>query len=212
MDGVVVDSERHWRDVEAPYLVEHLPEARGVDQSKLTGLSVEGVYELMAREHGIRVGLPEFRRMYHTMARVIYEERCALMPGFLALAGAARGEKLSVALVSSATREWIDTTLRRFRLSAVFDLVISADDVAGEGKPSPTIYRHAAERLGVSPRGCVALEDSCNGVRSAKAAGIACVALRNGFNEEQDLSAADLEVRTLEKLSTSDLRALISDQ
>ena len=209
MDGVVIDSERHWHDVEASYLAKRLPQAKDVDQSRLMGLSVEGVYELMVREHGVQVGLPEFRELYRAMARVIYQERCTLMPGFLSLAKASREQGLSVGLVSSSTHEWIQETLRRFSLQSVFDVVIGAEDTAGEGKPSPALYILAAQRLGVAPQHCIAIEDSCNGVRSAKAAGMACVALRNGFNEEQDLRAADLEVRSLEKLSAEQLCALL---
>ena len=82
--------------------------------------------------------------------------------------------------------------LERFSLRDSFKVVVSADELAGEGKPSPAIYLLTAIRLGVSPHRCIAIEDSKNGVLSAKNAGMFCVGYRNGFNEEQDLSRADM--------------------
>ena len=82
--------------------------------------------------------------------------------------------------------------LQRFNLRESFKVVVSADELAGEGKPSPAIYLHTANRLGVRPDRCIAIEDSYNGVLSAKRAEMFCIGFRNGFNDEQDLSNADV--------------------
>ncbi len=71
-----------------------------------------------------------------------------------------------------------------------FEVVLTAEDEE-QGKPDPAVYRSAALALRVAPERCLAVEDSINGVRSAKAAGMVCVAVpvsgvTDGF-EEADL-------------------------
>ena len=92
----------------------------------------------------------------------------------------------------------------KFSLWGAFDVVVSAEEVNGNGKPAPDIYLYTAQQLGVGPGDCVVIEDSKNGVLSARSAGMFCIGLRNGFNEEQDLSAADVVVEGFEELRNAD--------
>jgi sugar-phosphatase len=68
----------------------------------------------------------------------------------------------------------ITAVLHRLGIDDVVDVVCSAEDDA-HGKPAPDIYLRTALRLGVSPPGCLAIEDSVNGVLSARAAGMPCI-------------------------------------
>ena len=91
--------------------------------------------------------------------------------------------------------------LSRFGLSRAFGAVVTGDDAPGRTKPAPDLYLLAAKGLGVEPERCLAVEDSRHGVAAAKAAGMACLAFRNGHNDEQDLSSADGEFRAFAELS-----------
>lgn len=98
-----------------------------------------------------------------------------------------------VAVASSAHREVIDAALAATGLDEVFELVVSSDEVA-HGKPAPDVYLEAARRLGVDPATCLVVEDSRNGVRAARAAGMTVVLVPNesvppapGTHEEADL-------------------------
>ena len=73
---------------------------------------------------------------------------------------------------------------------------IAAEDYT-RGKPDPECFLLAARRLAVPPAQCMVFEDSAAGVRAAKAAGMACVALVREGRPRQDVSAADLVVRDL---------------
>lgn len=205
MDGVVIDSERHWRDTERDYLTAQV--RRPLDQTKLMGLSMEAFHETLVRDYGLAMDFRAFMKLYRDMARDIYERRTNLMPGFLDLYDALRVDRLRVALASSSPNEWVDLVVARFALR--LDAAVGADDVGGLGKPDPAVYLAACRSLKLSPAECVAIEDSQNGVAAAKAAPMACVALRNGFNAEQDLSAADLEVPSLAELTPKRLRGLV---
>lgn len=98
-----------------------------------------------------------------------------------------------VAVASSAHREVIDAALDATGLTDVFRVVVSSDEV-DHGKPAPDVYLEAARRLGADPRACLVVEDSLNGVRAARAAGMTVVLVPNvsvapapGTHEAADL-------------------------
>ena len=111
-----------------------------------------------------------------------------------------------VAVASSAHRQVIDAALAATHLAGVFSVVVSSDEVA-HGKPAPDVYLEAARRLSVDPRACLVIEDSLNGIRAAKAAGMTVVLVPNhrvppaaGATELADLvldRLADLDPSTV---------------
>jgi HAD superfamily hydrolase (TIGR01509 family) len=82
---------------------------------------------------------------------------------------------LTVGLVTSSETEQVWPTIRTLNLEHTFDTVVTAVDVMRRTKPAPDGYLLAAERIGVVPGECVAVEDSDPGVRAALAAGMICV-------------------------------------
>ena len=89
-------------------------------------------------------------------------------------------------------------------------VVVSSQEVA-RGKPAPDVYLEAARRLGVDPARCAAVEDSHNGIRSAKAAGMRVIAIPNPhFPPDEDaLAEADVVLRSIGEL-TPELVASVS--
>jgi riboflavin kinase len=86
--------------------------------------------------------------------------------------------------------------------------VATGDEVAA-GKPSPDVYLLAAQRLGVDPTRCVAIEDSPTGCRAARAAGIAVVAVPSGMTLGMDFEPADHVVTSAAELDLVALGALV---
>ena len=84
----------------------------------------------------------------------------------------------TLGLASSSNRELIDLVLEAGGIAPLFRASVSSEEVS-RGKPAPDVYLEAARRLGVEPALCAAVEDSHNGIRSAKAAGMRCVAIPN---------------------------------
>ncbi|HLZ62864.1 MAG TPA: HAD family hydrolase [Ktedonosporobacter sp.] len=200
MDGVIVDSELHWKNLEGFFLSSLVSSWTDADQSRIIGVSMDHVYTLLVSEYGMQKSREQFLAQYQEMANEIYGKKVALLPGVEDLLTKLRQHHIPVALASSSPRSWINIVLRRFNLRASFQAVVSADDLNGEGKPSPAIYLFTASSLGVPPTQCIAIEDSKNGVLSAKNAGMFCIGLRNGFNEEQDISRADLIIHGFAEL------------
>lgn len=88
------------------------------------------------------------------------------------------GAELPVAVASSAHADVIAATLEATGLTDIFAVVVSSDEVA-HGKPAPDVYLETARRLGLAPEACLVVEDSLNGVRAAKAAGMTVVLVPN---------------------------------
>jgi HAD superfamily hydrolase (TIGR01509 family) len=212
MDGVIVDSELHWKTVEGFFLQSVIPTWSSFDQGRIIGIGVHDLYALLTNEYSLQKTEEQFLELYQEMASEIYGQKVSLLEGFSDLLAMLNKHHIPVALASSSPRSWIDIMLDRFDLRAAFKAVVSADELKGEGKPSPAIYLLTAKRLGVSPAACIAIEDSKNGVLSAKNAGMFCIGLRNGFNEEQDLSRADMVISGFAELDRNVLRKLLSNQ
>ena len=192
MDGVIVDSEIHWKTTEGYFLQSLIPTWSVNDQDRIIGLGVLDLYTLLTSTYHLQKTKEQFLEIYQEMANEIYGQKVSLMEGFADLIDALNSKNIPVALASSSPTSWIDIMLDRFSLHDSFKVVVSADELGGQGKPSPAIYLFTAARLGVRPNRCIAIEDSQNGVLSAKNAEMYCVGFRNGFNEEQDLSRADM--------------------
>lgn len=117
---------------------------------------------------------------------------------------------LGLGVASSSTREWVGGHLRRLGLDG-WQVIVTREDVA-RAKPAPDLYLAAVAALGVAPAEAIAVEDSAPGVASAKAAGLACVAVPNPLTAASDLSAADVRVGSLAELPLGELaRRLGSD-
>jgi HAD superfamily hydrolase (TIGR01509 family) len=107
-----------------------------------------------------------------------------------------------LAIASSSNPELIEVVLRAAGLREFFPVTVSSQEVA-RGKPAPDVYLEAADRLAVEPARCAAVEDSHNGIRAAKAAGMRVVAVPNPhFPPDEDaLAGADVVVRSVAELT-----------
>ena len=120
-----------------------------------------------------------------------------------------RGLKLAVA--SSSTRKWVTNHLARYDLMPHFDSIKCKDDVpAGRSKPHPDLYLEVLRELGIAASEAIAFEDSLNGVRAAKSAGIYVVAVANTITKNLPLEEADQLVHSFEDVSLDELIVRIS--
>ena len=209
MDGVIVESESHWKVFERDFLPALIPTWSPADQPNILGLGLDDLYTLLNSKYNLQKTKDQFVMLYHERAKEIYGQAVSLTAGVSDLLAQLNTHRIRVALASSSPRNWIDIVLHRFGLQDFFQVVVSADEVEGKGKPSPAIYLLTAQRLGVPAAHCIAVEDSANGVLAAKQARMVCIGLRNGFNEEQDLSQADLVIHSLAELDWQTLQRLL---
>lgn len=95
-----------------------------------------------------------------------------------------------LAIVTGAGRYGVNSTLKGHNLEKYFDVVSTSEDVA-KSKPDPGVYLYALQQLGISSKEAIAIEDTENGIKSAKAAGLICCAVKNAYSASHDLSLAD---------------------
>jgi HAD superfamily hydrolase (TIGR01509 family) len=194
LDGVIVDSEQVWDEVREAYVRETGGTYTDESARDMMGMSSPEWSRYMA--DSLRVpGTPEeinaaiVERMLER-----YGEEPPLIPG--AVEAVRRiAAWVPLAIASSSNRELIDVVLRVSGLSGDFAATVSSEEVP-RGKPSPDVYLEAAHRLGADPARCGAVEDSHNGIRSAKAAGMRVVAVPNPHYppDDESLLLADVVV------------------
>lgn len=204
LDGLLIDSEQVWDGVR-----ERLAHERGGRwhpgaQRDMMGMSSPEWSRYM---HDV-IGLPESPHEINreVVARMLelYAAGPPWLPGALdavrRLAAA-----FTLGLASSSNRELIDAVLAAGGVGELFAATVSSEEVA-RGKPAPDVYLEAARRLDVDPADCVAIEDSHNGIRAAKAAGMRCIAVPNPHFPpgEEALAEADAVVASVDAL-TGDL-------
>ncbi|MFA6511755.1 MAG: HAD family phosphatase [Patescibacteria group bacterium] len=152
----------------------------------------------------------DINTLYKARAEVFLEmvkRELDAMPGLIESLTLLKKRSYPLALASSGTREYIQIVLTRFHIEDYFDVIISGDDVV-RGKPDPETYRIAAQKLKIDPSHCIVLEDATNGITSAKAAGCKCIAVRNPYTPQQDLSRADAIIDSLRVLSPTTLESI----
>jgi HAD superfamily hydrolase (TIGR01509 family) len=207
LDGVLVDSEHVWDDVR-----ERLARERGGSwhpgaQRDMMGMSSPEWSRYMHDRIGLQESPEEINRI--VVARML--ERYADDPPWIAGAlDAVRmmGAAYTLGLASSSNRELIELVLDAGGLRDLFGTAVSSEEVA-RGKPAPDVYLEAARRLGVDPRACAAVEDSHNGIRSAKAAGMACIAIPNERFPPGGVEAeADLVLGSIRELTPDTVKLL----
>jgi HAD superfamily hydrolase (TIGR01509 family) len=206
-DGLIVDTEVPSRAGWEHIYREHGHELPPEKWALMVG--TVGGWDPMAHLEGL-VGTPlerdriTERRREHEFALADAEE---LRPGILDYLAEARQRGLKRAIVSSADRRWIDRHLARLEQAVGWDTIVTADGDVTRAKPSPELYLEALGRLGVAAAEAIAFEDSPNGVRAAKAAGIFCVAVPNEVTRALGLDEADLVLDSLADLPPADLLA-----
>ena len=110
---------------------------------------------------------------------------------------------LKTAVASSSGIELIKLVLDRLGIAVYFDSITSGNDVK-RGKPSPDIFLLAAERIGAEPSECLVVEDSENGVKAAKSAGMKALGYINPTSGNQCLDMADVVTDDFRKVDIND--------
>jgi len=194
MDGVLVDSEIAWHELEYQHYKAKIPGWTRADHKDLTGMSQKDSYPMLTGKFGLEETWEEYVDFYDRTAEEIYHNRCELIPGCLGFLEELKVKDITMGLASSSPHRWIRMVFTRFPLERFFDCVVSSEDVGRKGKPAPDVYLEAVRRLDLRPEECVAIEDSSNGVLSARRAKLFTIGFRTDHNQELDFPEADMVV------------------
>jgi HAD superfamily hydrolase (TIGR01509 family) len=207
-DGLILDTETAsragWR-----WLYEQHGQTLP-DDLWITVVGTHSSWDIMGHLEQL-VGSPLERELWNERR---YEQELSLLeaetlrPGLLDYFAYAREHGLKRAIVSSASRRWIDMHLERLEQTVGWDAIVTADRDSSRAKPSPTMYVEALHLLGVDAAEAIVFEDSPNGIAAARAAGIFVVAIPNDVTRDAGLHDADVIVDSLAELPPAELLQL----
>ena len=201
-DGVIADTEPIHFIADNAVLARYGFNISAEANDSLVGISTKKSWEILREMFKI----PEAAEWLaeektSAAAGIIEKEGIAPNDGLLPLLERLHIKGYMLAIASGQYRKIIDAVLAKLRIGRYFSVIVSAEDTI-LGKPNPEVFLTAAKRLAVKPEECLVIEDSGLGVMAAKAAGMACVALRTASTASHDISIADLVVNSLAELNT----------
>lgn len=206
-DGVLIDSEILKAESWLITLGEFSVSGGDVWYKARIGRTGIGIAREAVRVFGFPINPEDLTRKRESLYEMLVEQRRAVpVPGVVDLVKRIAASKIRLAVVSSERERVICKQLAAIDIESYFEEIVSGED-APNGKENSYIYLLAAERLNVSSADCLAIEDSSQGIASAKGAGMYCVGYRNPLSGGQNLSLADIVV---EDFSTLDIRTILS--
>jgi beta-phosphoglucomutase family hydrolase len=206
MDGVIIDSEPLHMEAE-----QEIFRAIGITISSekhatFVGTSSKNMWEMIIRDHALTTPIETLIEQN----KIAYRKRLAVaidaaVPGVTELIRTLHASGFKLAVASSSVPEDIETVLAMFSLRSFFTAVVSGSNVQ-YSKPHPEIFLKTADLLQSDPADCLVIEDSENGVRAAKSAGMKCIGFRNVNSGNQNLTLADKVVDSIGEISVDVVR------
>lgn len=192
MDGVLVDSQPyHFRaDVETLARWGVVKDERFFEA--FAGTVTADRMNTLKNMFGLEASVEEMTEVREQMILDIMEaENIQAVKGIPEFLRNIKARGLKTAVASSSSYELINLVLNKTGTAGYFDSLTSGADVK-RGKPAPDVFLLAAKRLGIDPEDCLVVEDSENGVRAAKAAGMKALGYVNPTSGKQCLDEADI--------------------
>ena len=204
MDGVLVDSEPFHVEIEKRMFKKMGLNITDEEHAGYMGIATDVMWAQIIKKRNLQWDVNEMTQLTINESKPFFNslEKIEPMTGIKDLLNKITEWKIPIAVASSSDPETIRIILQKSGLEKYFSHAISSLEV-GKSKPEPDVFIHAAKLLGAKPENCLVIEDSKNGIKAAKAAGMYCVAYSGLAAENQDQSQADLVIddySSLEKL------------
>jgi HAD superfamily hydrolase (TIGR01509 family) len=215
-NGIIVDDEPiHFKLFQKVFREEGITLSEKVYYERYLGFDDRGAFTAGFRENKQPLDDAKLQQLIDRKAdyyQDMIRNHVSIFPGVRSLVSALT-EKLPLAVASGALRNEIETILETAGLLYAFKVIVSAEDVK-RGKPAPEIFLKALAELNagegahsIEAANCVVIEDSKEGVRGARHAGMKCLAVTNSYPAEL-LREANLVVKSLEEVTLPVLQKL----
>jgi HAD superfamily hydrolase (TIGR01509 family) len=204
-DGLILDTETAsfdvWNDIFKSYGTT-LPISEWAACVGTTQRAFD-VYAYLAAQSGQTIDKQAIARRHRDESMKLIEAM-EPRPGVLSYMSEAQQLRLPMALASSSDQNWVMSNLSRLNLAEHFHSIRTSDDVENV-KPHPELYQLTLTTMGVKPQRAVAFEDSPNGIKAAKAAGIFTVAVPNAVTRQMPLEEADMRIESMADITLREL-------
>ncbi len=209
MDGVIVDTEPVHRYAYYKQFEELNIEVTEAMYTSFTGFSTRNTFQTLKEQFQLENEVEDLIQRKRNIFNDAFDtkEDLELLEGVRALIEDLYQNGIQLIVASSASKVTIDRVFTRFGLHNFFTHIVSGEDFP-KSKPHPAIFEHAAS-LSVAPKeNCIVIEDSTNGVKAAKAAGIFCVGYNSEHSKDQNLAEADVVINHFNELDATSVKAL----
>ncbi len=209
MDGVIVDTEPVHRYAYYKQFEELDIEVTEAMYTSFTGFSTRNTFQTLKEQFQLTHEVEDLIQRKRNIFNDAFDtkEDLELLDGVRTLIEDLHQNGIQLILASSASKVTIDRVFTRFGLHDFFTHIVSGEDFP-KSKPHPAIFEHAASLSTAPKENCIVIEDSTNGVRAAKAAGIYCVGYVSQHSKDQHLDEADLVINHFKELTAEVIRTL----
>ena len=211
MDGVIVDTEPVHRYAYFKQFAELKIDVTEEMYASCTGLSTRNTFQKLKEVFTIELEVEDLIQRKRTIFNDAFDSKAdlELLDGVEVLIKNLHQGGIQLILASSASKVTISRVFNRFKLHDYFTHLVSGEDFP-KSKPHPAIFEHAAS-LSIAPmENCLIIEDSTNGVKAAKAAGIYCIGYNSIHSKLQDLSLADFVIDNFNQLNVEIIKNIDS--
>jgi HAD superfamily hydrolase (TIGR01509 family) len=202
MDGVIVDTEPVHRYAYFQHFDELNVQVTEEMFTSFTGNSTRNVFQsvksIFNLDHDVEDLIQRKRAIFNDAFDT--KEDLDLLEGVHQLIKDLHSNGMQLILASSASKVTIERVFNRFNLHQYFTHIVSGEDFP-KSKPHPAIFEFAASLSTAPKEDCIVIEDSTNGVKAAKGAGIYCVGYNSIHSKLQNLSEADIIINHFDELS-----------
>jgi beta-phosphoglucomutase family hydrolase len=209
LDGVIIDSEPLHFKLEKQMFDELKIVLSYEEHNSYVGMSSENMWATIVKNHNLShqpEDLAQKKRSLYLKYLGTAENICPV-PGVMELIKELHQNNFKLVLASSSSLAVINAVLKKFDLSDYFMATVSGTQFT-HSKPNPEIFLRAAKLADSAPENCVVIEDSQNGVTAAKAADMKCIGFANPNSGTQNLSKADVIIKSFEEINTDFIRSL----
>ncbi len=196
LDGTIIESEAIHHELEREIFRRLGIAVSPEEHSSFTGMAGDRMWVTLKERHAYAHSIDDVRIW---VRRLFYDHfdsadnKIILVDGVQKLIEDFSAQGFKMAVASSSSSAYVRMMMLHFGLTKHFHQLCGGDS-ALNSKPAPDLFLYAAEQLDVDPGQCLVIEDSANGVRAAKAAGMKVVGYRNKNSGEQNLTLADVVV------------------
>jgi HAD superfamily hydrolase (TIGR01509 family) len=211
MDGVIVDTEPVHRYAYFKQFDELNIAVTEEMYTSFTGFSTRNTFQTLKEVFQLNHDVEDLIQRKRSIFNDAFDTKkdLELLEGVEKLIKELHENGIQLILASSASKVTIDRVFSRFKLHEYFTHVVSGEDFP-KSKPHPAIFEHAAS-LSIAPKeNCIVIEDSTNGVRASKAAGIFCVGYNSIHSKDQDLSEANVVINHFNELGFDEVKNMDS--
>jgi len=202
MDGVIVDTEPVHRYAYFKQFEELNITVTKEMYTSFTGFSTRNTFQKLKEIFVIEQDVEDLIQRKRTIFNDAFDSKAdlELLEGVENLIKELHQNGMQLILASSASKGTIERVFSRFKLHDYFTHLVSGEAFP-KSKPHPAIFLHAASLSIAQKESCIVIEDSTNGIKAAKAAGIFCVGYNSIHSEAQNLAEADVVINHFNELS-----------